>query len=147
MRQHNQQGDVQFVNTFDGGEICFENGKIAMSGGLETAVFLSLFGGNISTGFFNRTTYWGDVWETDGAFFAKGETERVVLDNVLSRNSLLLLKDAITRDLSWILEKNVATDIVIDVQVLTPNVVRVFLEISADGVQNDITFNLNWLAQ
>ena len=41
-----QQGDVLLFQTVDDGEINIENGVVEMSGGLETAAYLSLYGGN-----------------------------------------------------------------------------------------------------
>ena len=41
-----QQGDVLLFQTIDDGNVEVINGIITMSGGLDTAAYLSLFGGN-----------------------------------------------------------------------------------------------------
>ena len=41
-----QQGDVKLIQTNDDGDINIINGVTEMSGGLETTVYLALFGGN-----------------------------------------------------------------------------------------------------
>ena len=50
-----QQGDVLLVQTDDGGDITVENGLVEMTGGIETTVYLSLFGGDE-----DGLAWWGD---------------------------------------------------------------------------------------
>ena len=46
MTSYNQQGDIHFYQTLDGGEVNFENGLIEMTRMLESSVYLCLVGGN-----------------------------------------------------------------------------------------------------
>ena len=46
MTSYNQNGDVLFYQTLDGGEVNFENGLAEMTTLLETSIYLCLVGGN-----------------------------------------------------------------------------------------------------
>lgn len=50
-----QQGDVLLAQTDDGGDMTVENGLVEMTAGIETTVYLSLFGGDE-----DGLTWWGD---------------------------------------------------------------------------------------
>ncbi|GAG06443.1 unnamed protein product, partial [marine sediment metagenome] len=61
-------GDILLLSTKDGGDINIESGLIEMTAGFETAVYLSLFGGNIEDDGTEATkskTWWGNLLETD----------------------------------------------------------------------------------
>ena len=55
-------GDVILRQTQNDGDICVTGGLVAMDGGLSTAAYLSLFGGNFSDDGSqdNPSTWWGN---------------------------------------------------------------------------------------
>ena len=60
-----QQGDVVLFQSLDDGEIVIEGGLATMDGGLQTAVYLSLFGGNEDDDGLaqNPKTWWANLDE------------------------------------------------------------------------------------
>ena len=75
-----QQGDVSLRQTDDGGEITVVNGVVEMSGGLETAVYLSLFGGNEDDDgrADNPQTWWGNLAENEPERQYRSETQHLL---------------------------------------------------------------------
>ena len=59
--------DVALRQTVDGGEITVINGIVELDGGLETSVYLSLFGGNVDDpgDRVSDKTWWGNYDETN----------------------------------------------------------------------------------
>ena len=71
-----QQGDVLLTHTDDDGDIEVLNGLVTMAGGLETAVYLSLFGANEHDpgGLDSPQQYWGNWGEPVSAAASIGAT-------------------------------------------------------------------------
>jgi len=69
--------DVYLFQTNDDGEICIENGIVSLTGGLDTAAYLSLFGGNEQDDGSQNTSlnYWGNILENDKAFQYRSQTQ------------------------------------------------------------------------
>ena len=70
--------DVLLSQTADGGEITVANGQVALTGGLESAVYLSIFGGNDSDSGQESTApkqWWGNLDEPDPAGRYRGQTQ------------------------------------------------------------------------
>ena len=84
---YRQQGDVILYQSLNDGEIEIVDGIVTMDGGLQTAVYLSLFGGNIddAAGFDKRLSWWGNCEEPD-------EAKKILLEsdlNIISADNLL----------------------------------------------------------
>ena len=134
-----QQGDVRLFQTNDNGDILVENGLVEMDGGLETAVYLSLFGGNFDdSGAQDSPQWWGGIDENMGY---RSETQYLLHSLVAIPSNLLLLSDAVKRDLAWMITDNVVTSI--SVEVGMPAVKRVNIIILING-DDTVEFTENW---
>ena len=140
-----QQGDVILCQTLDDGEISVAAGSVAMSGGLETAAYLSLFGGNEdddgSDG--NPANWWGNIDETQAEREYHSETQNLLQGLPATANNLRKVEDAARRDLAWMVSVGAATEI--EVAATIPAINRVKLTIDIDGDQT-LEFVENWQA-
>lgn len=140
-----QQGDVILCQTLDDGEISVAAGSVAMSGGLETAAYLSLFGGNEdddgSDG--NPANWWGNIDETRAEREYHSETQNLLQGLPATANNLQRVEAAAGRDLAWMVSVGAATDI--EVVATIPAINRVKLTIDIDGDQT-LEFVENWQA-
>ncbi len=122
-----QQGDVKLFQTSDNGEIEVERGIVTMSGGLETAAYLSLFGGS---------DWWGDQQQNS-------ETETLLESIPTVTANLRRIEEAALRDLQWFIDDGVASSVTVSAGI--PGVNKVKLEIQID--QDQLSFIENWKAR
>jgi phage gp46-like protein len=96
--------DVLLFQTNDNGEIEIEGGQVTMTDSLETAVYLSLFGGNIEDDGSqdNRRTWWGNLDENEPANEYRSETQYLLGTVPAVSANLKRIEDAATRDLQWL---------------------------------------------
>lgn len=140
-----QQGDVTLCQTINDGDISVEGGIMAMSGGIETAAYLSLFGGNEdddgSDG--SPANWWGNIDETQPEREYHSETQHVLQAMPATANNLLKVEAAAQRDLAWMITSGVATEIIVAATI--PAVNR--LKITVDGAGDQtLEFVENWQA-
>jgi phage gp46-like protein len=138
-----QQGDVIIFQSLDGGEIEINNGFIEMNGGLQTAVYLSLFGGNdednkTSNQEFNKS-WWGNSNEDEINKY-RSETQYLLKSLVATSSNLRKLELTAKRDLNWMIESKLASEINISASIPTVNMVKLTIEIN----QNQFEFIENW---
>lgn len=140
-----QQGDVLLFQGNDNGDIIVEDGLVRMSGGLETAVYLSLFGGQEQDDGreSNPLNWWGNLGEVPERQY-RSETQYLLRSLVAIPANLRRLEDAARRDLAWMLSTGAALEIVIGASM--PELNRVRLTINING---DITLEFveNWRAE
>ena len=141
-----QQGDVLLYQTNDGGEINVVNGLIEMSGGLETAVYVSLFGGNEYDDGRDKNpfTFWGNLDEIDPALKYISETQFLLKELPATTGNLNRLEQAAKRDTKWLLDKKVASFINITVTIPAINSIKISIEIEAQGLLFNFDFVENW---
>ncbi len=144
-----QQGDVLIFQTTDGGEIIVENGITQMTGGFESAVYLSLFGGNenddgTETAKFN---WWGNLVEEDPVYHYRSQTQYLLTRLVPISGNLVRLKNAISSDLQWLIDIGAVDSISSDVFLIDVRKVKINIDIFADGEKINIQFLANWQAQ
>lgn len=125
--------DVLLFQTLDDGDIAVEGGEVQMTNGLETAVYLSLFGGNDADDGLPGNPYgwWGNEGEdADTKMVSRLQN---LLDSVpASSGSLKRLNDAAGVDLAWL----AALGFDVGVSASIPGVNRVKITVSV----NDTTF-------
>lgn len=144
-----QQGDVSLFQTSDDGEINIASGITEMGGGLETAAYLSLFGGNeADDGSQDSTfTWWGNLDETDTMSQYRSETQFLLKSIPATTGNLLRIKDAVTRDLGWMTSISVASSIGVAVTMPGLNKVDIRVDIEALGETSSFNFTENWAAK
>lgn len=140
-----QQGDVKLVQTNNDGDIDVVNGVVAMSGGLETAAYLSLFGGNEDDDGRdqNSHSWWGNNGEaTENQYHSKTQ---YLLDKLpATTGNLLRIQDAVATDLAWLTSAKIASSITITVSIPAVNSVNINIIIEADGLESEFNFTENW---
>lgn len=122
--------DVLLRQTNDGGEIAIENGLALMSDGLETAAYLSLYGGNeddAGDDASEREQWWGNFDETVSDRVYRSETQHLIRSLPTVPSNLRRIEQAATRDLAWMITTGVAKSIAVSASI--PGFKRVHLDV------------------
>lgn len=143
-----QQGDVLLFQTDDDGEINVVDGIVEMSGGLETAAYLSLFGGNEDDDGrdSNPATWWGNIDEIDPARQYRSETQHLLQSIPATTGNLRRVEDAAVRDLAWFAQNNVASSVSVVASIPGVNRIKLTIDIEAQGEESSFEFVENWKA-
>lgn len=131
--------DVLLRQTNDGGEITIEAGLALMSDGLETAVYLSLFGGNeddAGDAAGERVQWWGNLDETEPARTYRSETQNLIRSLPAVPRNLLRIEQAAARDLAWMIASGVAKSVSVSASI--PEVNRVVVAVSIVTLKEQI---------
>ena len=141
-----QQGDVSLFQTNDDGNIEVVGGIVIMSGGLETAAYLSLFGGNEDDDNSQDTVFnwWGNIDETDPAKEYHSETQNLLQSIPATSGNLRRIEDAANRDLAWFIESKVASSVSVVVSIPALNRIKLTIAIEALGEESSFEFVENW---
>ena len=123
--------DVLLRQTNDGGDVTVEAGLLLMSDGLETAVYLSLYGGNEQdpADSSDELQWWGNLTETDPARTYRSETQYLLRSLPAIPANLRRIEQAAARDLQWMLDGGVAESISVTASIPEVNRVRIELAI------------------
>jgi phage gp46-like protein len=140
-------GDVRLFHTDDGGEIEFINGTAITSDGLETAVYLSLFGGNERDGAISATEklqWWGNFSEPLEARQYRSETQYLLRSLAAVTANLRKIEDAAERDLSWLTTDGLAKAVAVSATMPALNKVRIAPLIEIDDARFEYAFTEAW---
>ncbi len=99
----------------NGGDLKIENGQVGMTEGLETAAYLSLFGGNEKDS--GQTAddplqWWGNYSETEAANKLRSATQYLLLTLPLIPANLQRIEEAALADLAWMTD-SIASDLAV----------------------------------
>ncbi len=143
-----QQGDVFLYQTLDDGNIKVVNGVASMSPGLDTAVYLSLFGGNEDDDGSNKnsSTWWGNYSEIDSSKKYVSKLQNLLQSLPLTSGNLRKIEAAAVQDLQWMLTEKIASNINVVAIIPAPNAVNINIKILAQGKESDFKFVSNWRA-
>lgn len=138
-----QQGDVLIYESLDGGEITVADGLVEMSGGLESAAYLSMFGGNELDDGSEQSAFqwWGNLAETQPERKYRSEVQYVLNTCPPIPANLIKIEDAAKRDLQWFLDVRAATSVSVSASMPGVNRVTIAVNIDADRV---FTYTENW---
>lgn len=138
------QGDVRLFQTNDEGEIQVEGGLVAMDGGLETAAYISLFGGNEDDDGRGDSPvqFWGNFSEGQMALQYRSETQYLLKAIPATSGNLRRIEDAARRDLAWFTSEGVATSVLVSATIPALNTVAIQIDID----QERFEFIENWRA-
>jgi phage gp46-like protein len=141
-----QQGDVLLFNTVDNGDIEVVGGLVTMSGGLGTAVYLSLFGGNILDDgrSENKFTWWGNYLENLPENKYVSETQYLLKSLPATTSNLRRVEDASLRDVNWLLNIGAASKIESLASIPAIDTLQLNIAIEAVGEEARFTFTENW---
>lgn len=143
-----QQGDINLFQTDDNGEITVTGGIVDMTGGFETAAYLSLFGGNEDDNGSqdNGSTWWGNLHEVDPVLKYISETQNLLQALAATSSNLLRVEEAAKRDLQWFLDKKIASSVEVEATIPGINRLQIVVTIEAVGEESQFTFVENWRA-
>lgn len=135
MNEDEFMGDVLLTSTPDGADIVLENGLIKDCRDFDSAVLLSLMGGNDED--LNRRpkeTWWGNLVEgTQENEWISSEFGAMVKGFPLTSGNLRKAKDACKRDLNWIMSEGGADDISVELSAESSQRVKLDVEVTQDG--------------
>lgn len=139
--------DVLLFQTPDDGEINVTGGVTELTGGFETAAYLSLFGGNFGdNGLDPAKTWWGNISEPEPDKKYISETQNILTGLPASAGNLQRLNEAVERDLAWFIDRKIASDIEIETIIPAKNRVTITVSIEARGNILEFEFTQNWKA-
>ena len=144
-----QQGAVDIIQTNDDGDIDVQNGYFKMSGGILSAVYISLFGGNIDDagGSDTGAEWWGNKSENVAARKYRSRTQYALRNTKQSTGNLSRIVDAAKLDLAWFITERVASAVSVSASIPTLNKIKFVVTITANGVETTFTFTENWKAE
>lgn len=126
--------DVLLYHTHDNGEIEIEGGTVTMTDDARSAVYLSLFGGNLDDDGSqdNRRSWWGNALETDTAGEYRSETQYLLGTIPATPRNLRRLEDAAKRDLAWLDDGSVEAALVglnrVEIRVIIEDTEFIYVE-------------------
>ena len=141
-----QQGDVLLFQTDDEGEINVENGLVQMTSSFETAVYLSLFGGNEDDNGSQDSIngWWGNIDENQLEKQYRSEAQHILQGTPATSGNLRRVEDAAVRDLNWMLSSKVASKIAVAASIPGLNRIKLVIDIEAIGEESRFEFVENW---
>jgi phage gp46-like protein len=135
--------DVLLFNNADGGDIEVKNGVVTLTDSIETAVLLSLFGGNDDDDASDATAskiWWGSLEETDTFKRQRSETQFLLRSLPIIPANLRRIEDAAVRDLAWLTATKVATFVRARATMPALNRVKLEVFITVDGTVYTFVF-------
>ena len=138
--------DVRLYHTVDGGGINITNGQPELADGLESAVYLSLFGGNVrDAGLESERTkeWWGNKGETDPAKQQRSETQHLLTALPAIPANLKRIEDAGLRDLAWLTD-SVADIVAVTARMHAVNAITIQVDVLINGIKSVFAFTQAW---
>ena len=135
--------DVLLRQSDDGGEITIEAGLVLMSEGLETAAYLSLFGGNEDDPADTDSSlqWWGNLLDVEPERRYRSETQFLVRSLPAVPFHLRRIEQAAARDLQWMIDAGVAQSVSIEATIPAVGRVALAVEIvTATGQRFELFF-------
>jgi phage gp46-like protein len=144
-----QEGDVHLFQTADDGDISVANGIVEMTGGLETAAYISIFGGNEDDDGSNESsqTWWANLNEVEQQYQFRSETQNILQALPATSGNLIKVTNAVKRDLNWFLTLNIASSVLVAVSMPALNTICIEVNVSANGEEKQFQFTENWKAR
>lgn len=150
--------DVRLFHTADGGDVEFASNDqtyvdIKLHPGLETASYLSMFGGNerdsgLATvgeaGDPQRLQWWGNLGEPLSRQL-RSETQHLLRSLPATSSNLLRVQDAITRDHQWFLDDGIASEVTAEVSLIAKDTVRIQIRMIVQGEELVFFFQTQWV--
>lgn len=135
--------DILLYQSIDDGEINVLNGVMETTDGLETAVYLALFGGNEEDDGSqdNPFNWWGNFDEPDPTKRYRSETQYILRSLPLSLNNLKRIGKAAERDLKFLISTDVAKSIEVIVGMPGLNKISISVKIISDSGEKVIEFS------
>ena len=127
--------DMALLNSLGGGDIKIINGDSIPDNGLETAVFITLFGSDL-----RNEGFYGDAYSTFEAEKLNGDFQKLLSEPITSSN-LLRLEDSAKKDLDWMIRDGLVSEIIVSIIVLGINKIKITIDFSEGS-----SFSFLWQA-
>lgn len=137
--------DVKVYGTNDDGEVNITAAGVELSSGIDTAVYISLFGGNAqdSGNEGDDKEWWGNVDE-DSGYRIRSRFQHLFDKNAPVPSSLGKLEDAATADLKWLTDDGLAESVSVSASLSAPKKILLTVTIKIDGESHQFSYPLNW---
>lgn len=138
--------DVLIFQTDDGGEITIENGEVTLTDGPESAVYLSLFGGNDDDpGLSGNTekTWWGNLVEGNEARRYRSRTQYLLETLPPTSGNLRRFEDAVKTDLAW-MATELGAELAASASLPSLNRVELAIRLDLDGRRYEFKIAKVW---
>lgn len=135
--------DVLLRATNDGGEITIQGGVLLLSEGLESAAFLSLFGGNEDDPAEADATlqWWGNLLDPAPELAYRSETQYLLRSLPAIPANLRRVEQAAGRDLKWLVDTGNAQSVTAEATIPAVNRIALALVIlTATGQRLELFF-------
>jgi phage gp46-like protein len=140
--------DARLYHQSDGGEINVTNGDVELSDGLETAAYLSLFGGNERDSGSDADVafmWWGSIGEPIERQY-RSELQNLLRALPAVPFNLKRIEDAAVNDLAW-MTTSLAKSVNVIARIPALNTVQISVAINLDGQVINFTFTSGWQKQ
>lgn len=142
------EGDVKLIDSLDDGDLEIVEDFVQMTGGIETAAYLSIFGGNKrdnGTAATKKHEWWGNQLETDPNKKLVSRTQNIMFTTPSTPNNLLKIIEAAKQDLAWFKNTGFADIIEVVANIPAPKKLKLSFRILKDGeLLEDFEFLENW---
>lgn len=150
--------DVRLFQTDDGGDVAFSSPNatitdLELDPGLETASYLSMFGGNErdsglgtigEAGSPVRLQWWGNLGEPPSRQM-RSETGHLLLSLPAISANLLKIEDAVTRDHQWFLDEGLASEVEASASLIAKDKIRIQVRLVVEGEELVFLFQTQWV--
>ena len=130
-----QDGDVLLFQTLDDGDLSITDGIVKMTGGLETAVYLSLFS--------PEDTYLNESANTPDERLSS-RTDAFIANKPQSSKNYQLLTQAVEADLKWLTKNNIVKSVGVAVSSDGLNRVMIGVVIEQDSGSTNLNIPVEW---
>lgn len=140
--------DARHYHAPDGGELTIENGQVELADGLETAVYLSLWGGNERDSGSDGDTplmWWGSIGEPEERQY-RSQTQSLLRALPAVPFNLRRIEDAALADLAW-MTNSLAKSVTVTARIPLLNTVQIDTAINIDGQVVSFSFASGWQRQ
>ena len=121
-----QQGDVLLLQGLNDGDINVIGGVVEMTDDLQTAILLSMFGGNEDdNGQEPMFSWWGNLTENETEREYRSETQYLAKTLPATTFNRARIESAALRDLNWLIENQLALSVNVVVTLPGGNIYRI----------------------
>ena len=134
--------DVKLQQTNDGGDFDVAAGVVELTPGLDTAAYLSLYGGNPGDDGVgdNPGQWWGNLLDGEPL---RSRVQHVTQSVPATAANLRRAEDAARQDLAWLLREGIVKQLTVSASIPAAN--RLGVRVQFDGDQS-VQFLSNWQA-
>ena len=140
------EGDPVMFASRDGGEVKFQSGQPRMDGGLRTAAFLSLWGGNKEDNGLrkNKKIWWGNRDENNESYKYISRFQNLITRIPLLPYNLRRLEETAKADLIWMKTEKIISDISVSGRIAAPKKLELTINYTAQSGLIEQKYEINW---